>query len=104
MEAAFFIDNIPMLYINIQISYIDSCYNFDFISSSDSDCSSDLENTSDCGDIDEEDGGQSIHIKGSTKKVQKTPLNYARDYNVGGLITILCNHRYSLISVEVDRD
>eukprot|EP01083_Nonionella_stella_P050103 133373_1 len=36
---------------------------------------------------------------------QKTPLEYARDYNVGGLvgmINCLCNHRYSSICVEVD--
>ena len=37
---------------------------------------------------------------------QKTPLDYARDYNVGGLIRIingLCNHRNSsLLLVESD--
>ena len=35
---------------------------------------------------------------------QKTPLEYARDYNVGGLIRIingLCNHRNSSIPVEL---
>ena len=38
---------------------------------------------------------------------QKTPLEYARDYNVGGLvgmITSLCNHRNSSVLIVSNED